>query len=243
VVSWADPPLPIVAAHRGLSSEHPENTQKAFQAAVKAGFNTLELDLRTTSDGEVVILHDLALERTTNGHGRVGEMTYDEMRLYDAGAGPVPRWDDHLARAPRDILWLMETKVRSAVRPGLRLAQHHDVMDRILHMSFQPGQLARSQELSPDLPRAHLFSRPPRAEDLRRAARLGCAWVIGEDTTWTAARLEKVHRAGFRTGAYTVNDPARAVQLLEWGLECFITDRRDVLETIDAVTPVLRRTS
>ena len=75
-----------VIAHRGEHLHHPENTMAAFQAAIDAGADYFELDVRTTSDGKFVIMHDQTLDRTTNGSGEVHSHTFDEIRALDAGA-------------------------------------------------------------------------------------------------------------------------------------------------------------
>jgi glycerophosphoryl diester phosphodiesterase len=75
-----------VIAHRGEHLHHPENTMPAFQAAIDAGADYFELDVRTTSDGKFVIMHDNTLDRTTNGTGEVHKHTFDEIRALDAGA-------------------------------------------------------------------------------------------------------------------------------------------------------------
>jgi len=76
----------MVIAHRGEHLHHPENTLAAFQAAIDAGADYFELDVRTTSDGKFVIMHDSTLDRTTNGTGEVHKHTFDEIRALDAGA-------------------------------------------------------------------------------------------------------------------------------------------------------------
>lgn len=75
-----------VIAHRGEHRAHPENTLPAFQAAIEAGADFFELDVRTTLDGRLVLMHDARVDRTTNGSGAVREMTFDEIRALDAGA-------------------------------------------------------------------------------------------------------------------------------------------------------------
>ncbi len=75
-----------VAAHRGLSATYPENTMEAFRAAVEAGVDQVETDIRITKDGELVLIHDATLDRTTNGTGRVVEHTLSELRALDAGS-------------------------------------------------------------------------------------------------------------------------------------------------------------
>jgi glycerophosphoryl diester phosphodiesterase len=76
----------VVISHRGEHVHHPENTMAAFQAAIDAGADYFELDVRTTSDGKFVIMHDSTLDRTTNGSGEVHKHTFDEIRALDAGA-------------------------------------------------------------------------------------------------------------------------------------------------------------
>jgi len=82
----------VVIAHRGEHRAHPENTLPAFQAAIDAGADFFELDVRTTSDGHLVLMHDRAVDRTTNGSGAVREITFDQIRALDAGARFSPRF-------------------------------------------------------------------------------------------------------------------------------------------------------
>src|SRR5215210_856955 len=81
---------PVNLAHRGASTLAPENTLEAFRIALEAGAGGLELDVHTTSDGQLVVIHDPIVDRTTNGTGAVSEMTIDELRGLDAGYGFSP---------------------------------------------------------------------------------------------------------------------------------------------------------
>lgn len=74
-----------VAAHRGFSEKYPENTMEAFRAALEVGADEIETDVRVTADGELVLIHDDTVGRTTDGTGKVCEMTLDELRTLDAG--------------------------------------------------------------------------------------------------------------------------------------------------------------
>ena len=77
----------FVAAHRGWRSRYPENTMEAFRAAVELEVDQIETDIRITKDGELVLIHDDKVDRTTNGSGKVCEMTLAELRALDAGNG------------------------------------------------------------------------------------------------------------------------------------------------------------
>ncbi len=223
----------IAAAHRGLSAELPENTLAAFQAAVIAGFPALEMDLRVTADGEVVVLHDAGIERTTNGNGRVADMRYDDLRSYHTPVGPVPRLDD-LFRALRewDGLWNLELKTTRAVEPACHLIQHHHWEERVLLSSFDPKALETCAEHLPEASRALIVLGPTDTEDLEMARRLGCRWLNADAGTLTPAVAQEIRREGFRLGAYTLNDPDRALAIAGWGAECVITDRREVLTAL-----------
>ena len=82
----------VVISHRGEHLHHPENTIPAFQEAIRVGADYFELDVRTTSDGKLVLMHDGTVDRTTNGHGEVAKMTFDEIRALDAGVKMSPEF-------------------------------------------------------------------------------------------------------------------------------------------------------
>lgn len=108
----------VVIAHRGEHRAHPENTLPAFQAAIEAGADYFELDVRTTSDGRLVLMHDGKVDRTTQGSGVVREMTYDQIRALDAGAKfspqfagvKVPTFEEALALAHGKIGVYVDSK-------------------------------------------------------------------------------------------------------------------------------------
>lgn len=225
--------VPFAAAHRGLSSERTENTIAAFQAAAEAGFPCVELDLRTTRDGEVVVLHDAALERTSNGNGRVAEMQYDELRGYKTPHGPIPRLDDLFA-AMKDWhgLWNLEVKALSSTVPALHLVEHHDLLHHSQISSFDPRALEVARDHAPDVARALIIGGPPDIEDVKVAKELGCSWVnVGKEYLTPAVTTDLLAK-GFRLAAWTVNDPDMARGLVERGVECIITDTRDVLQAL-----------
>ncbi len=100
----------LTSAHRGEHHRHPENSLPAIQAAVFAGMDYVELDIRTTSDGKLILMHDATVNRMTNGKGKVAEMTFGEIRALDLGARfpgqfpglQVPTFDEALALAKKE---------------------------------------------------------------------------------------------------------------------------------------------
>jgi glycerophosphoryl diester phosphodiesterase len=229
------------SAHRGLSSEVTENTIAAFRAAADAGFRSFELDCRLTRDGEVVVLHDASLARTTeDGNARVAEMRYDELRGYTTKHGPVPRLDDLFsALAGWKGVWNLEVKALKATEPMLHLADHHGLQGRILVSSFDPDALARSREVAPEVPRAFITMGGIQPEDVGTAKELECAWFNANHRDLSPANVQMLTAKGFKVTGWTVNDPAEALALRELGVHCIITDKRAVREALGDVAPYL----
>lgn len=95
-----------VAAHRGGPRHRPENTLSAFRNAARVGVHQIELDVRRSRDGEIVVIHDASVERTTNGSGRVCELRLEDLRRLDAGRGErIPTLGETLEVLPRDV-WI-----------------------------------------------------------------------------------------------------------------------------------------
>ena len=111
----------IVCAHRGASGTHPENTIAAFNEASALGCEMLEFDVRATADGHLLILHDESVDRTTNGAGKIWQLSFAEVRALDASAGhkayagiQIPTFDETLDCLPSD----MELNIHVYPGPG-----------------------------------------------------------------------------------------------------------------------------
>jgi len=147
----------VVIAHRGEHRTHPENTLPAFQAAIDAGADFFELDVRTTSDGRLVLMHDAKVDRTTNGSGAVREMTFDQIRALDAGAkfGPqfagtkVPSFEEALALAHGKIGVYVDSKDIAPADLAASLAKA-DMLNSVV-IYGGAGFLKKVQALSPSV--------------------------------------------------------------------------------------------
>jgi glycerophosphoryl diester phosphodiesterase len=97
--AMAEPRAIVVIAHRGEHLRHPENTLAAFRAAIEAGADYFEVDVRTTADGKLVLMHDATVDRTTGGKGRIADMTLKQVKALAAGSERVPLFDEALSLA------------------------------------------------------------------------------------------------------------------------------------------------
>lgn len=231
--------MAFAAAHRGLSAERAENTLAAFQAAMDAGFHCLEMDLRLTHDGVVVVMHDAGIERTTDGNGRVKDFNWKELATYHTAEGPVPRLTDLMAELKATgVHWNLEVKAEAAVEPTITLVEEHGLEDHALVSSMSPKSLQKAQVRHPDVPRGLIVLGPPDDEDLREARAAGCTWVNVDHDFVTKGTIDHIRDQGFKIGVWTVNDVDRAKALQAIGVHCVITDRRDVLVALGKDTPI-----
>ncbi len=225
--------MAFAAAHRGLSADYAENTIAAFRAAARAGFPCIELDVRITADHEVVVLHDAGIERTTDGNGRVADMTYDELRTYDTGEGPIPRLDDVLSElGDWHGFWNIEVKAHAAAGPAMDLMAHHGLLQRMQISSMDPRALATAMKAYPDVPRGLIVLGPPDVDDITLAKEAECQWMNVDHEFLSSEILQNLLAGGLRVGAWTVNEPERATELAEAGVACIITDTTDVLAVV-----------
>ena len=144
-------------AHRGGDRIEPENTLAAFRLAAEEGVDWLEFDVQMTSDGELVVIHDTTLDRTTDGAGTIAESTFDEIRALDAGDGePVPTLAEVIAVAKEFEVGVMPEIKAPHLYPGIEekvVAEivEADYLERAVVQSFDRESLAAVNRLQPEL--------------------------------------------------------------------------------------------
>jgi len=237
-------PYPSLAAHRGAGKLAPENTLAAFRLGQAHGYRMAELDAKLSADGVAFLLHDATLERTTSGRGRADALSWRELAQLDAGAWhsaqyagePVPtlatiaRW----SRANGVLLNIeikptpgRERETGAAIALDCKsLWASGDILP--LLSSFSGAALAAARDTAPDFPRAYLTDQLP--DDWRqRAQAVACIAIDIKHALLSRERVAEFHAAGLRVCAWTVNEPARADDLLAWGVDTVITDAVDVI--------------
>jgi len=124
---------PLIAGHRGYKARYPENTMLSYREAFELGVDMLEIDLRLTRDGHLVMMHDAAIDRTTNGHGRVEAFTLKELQAFDAGMGErIPTFEEFLQWVKPTGLFLnveIKTKTHGAVGKAVALLERYRMLE------------------------------------------------------------------------------------------------------------------
>lgn len=243
---------PLVFAHRGGAGLAPENTMAAFDAAAELGVDGLELDVRLSRDGDVVVLHDATLERTTDGVGPVTALTADELARVDAGArfdrdgaSPfralglgVPRLADVLARH-RDLPLIIELKGTdpAIAHAAVAVVRRARSLERVCFGGFSDGVLRAARAAGPEV-----CTGAATGETRWALYRSYVRWPLGRpayvafqapetsgSTRVVSPRfIAAAHRAGRLVQVWTVNAPEDMRRLAAWGVDGWITDRPDV---------------
>lgn len=215
----------VVIGHRGAAGLAPENTLPSFRRAYACGVSAVELDVYVV-EGELVVIHDATLQRTTSGNGPVMGLTLAALRALDAGGGwPVPLLSEVIAELPDGVGLNVELKGPGTAAPAAAVLARHPGLDALVS-SFAHSELSRFRQLDEHIPVAPLFARW-RPGVWRTAAELRARAVNLSRTSVTRARLAEARRRGLKTFIYTVNDLSEARRLIAWGAAGLFTDYPD----------------
>jgi glycerophosphoryl diester phosphodiesterase len=247
-----DKPATLLAAHRGGAALWPENSLLAFRNAIALGADFIEFDVHLSKDGELVVIHDPTLERTTTGAGPVKDRTVAELkalRLKDRTGAvtgeTVPTLDEVVAVAAQGKRrMLLEIKVDAARAryPGieervLALLDRYGMAPSTVVMAFGAPTWRRVRELRPDFATCALYSARSLAgtslsSELAMLRAAGVPYVGIEHTVVDAAAVAEARKAGIGIGAWTVNDAAGMQRVIDSGAAILITDQPDLAKTL-----------
>jgi glycerophosphoryl diester phosphodiesterase len=229
----------LVIAHRGDSKVAPENTLPAFASAVKAGADLVELDYLHSADGVPVVCHDGELDRTTNACQlwggskiRLRTKTLAELQQLDAGswfdakfAGTsLPRLDESIDLIQGGSITLIERKQGDA-ETCVKLLTEKQLLDGVVVQAFDWNYLADCHKLAPNLVLGALGTDALTPERLDEIGKTGAS-VVGWNSKYTSAdSIKAIHDRGWKAWVYTVDDPARALELVQAGADGIITNR------------------
>lgn len=236
-------PYPHIVAHRGGGKLAPENTLAAIDVGAQLGHTMIEFDVKLSRDGQIFLLHDDNLERTSNGWGVAGQLTWNELLNVDAGSWfsgefkgePLPllsqvadRCHEHGMMANIEIKPTTSSGPQTGKVVALAARELWQGMTAPLLSSFEIDALEAAQEAAPELPRGLLLDEW--RDDWRElTSRLGCVSIHLNHKLLDEGRVGALRDAGLRILVYTVNQPQRAAQLLRWGVDCICTDRIDLI--------------
>ena len=212
---------PLIGGHRGNPAELPENTLGSFRSAIELGVDMVECDVHLSSDGELVVIHDHTVDRTTGGHGLVRDLTAAELRELDAGGGErIPLLDEVLELVAGRTGLAIEIKQAPLPYPGLeeRLVRKLDdagMIDQCAVISFFHPSAKLVKEMEPELQVGILeVGRPVDPVAMMEASRADI--YAAHWTGCDPAMAETIRRAGGSVGLWVVDDPLA----MAWSRAC-----------------------
>jgi glycerophosphoryl diester phosphodiesterase len=249
---YAVPGKTVVTAHRGFSGCFPENTMTAFHKAMELGVDIVEFDVRETLDGQLVILHDPTLDRTTNGSGPVNAKTWDEIRELNATyyVGPGEGGARHAeAQGDEGIPLFADVLESLAGRVGLNIqvyAERPDSLKKIVNLYLEHGlkdsaflmlptfaEAARIREMHSEIAICVGETR----EDLERHMALGVDFLQPRKSQLTDDYLRKIKATGIPFNVFYANSEVDMDWLIDRDVRGIMTDRPDrLLRTISLLS-------
>lgn len=229
-------------AHRGASGYCPENTMAAFEKSLELGATGIETDVQMTKDGQLVLIHDENLKRTTGYDGQIKDVTYDKIKTLDAGSWYGEQFaNEHVPLLSELLTWIAPTnmtlniEIKNNIEPYIGIEQklvktihEYGLADRVVISSFDHYTLETCKQLAPDIQTGILYM-----ENLVRpwnyANSIGATALHSHYATVTAEAVQQAQQAGVIYNVWTVNDPAMMRKLIEMEVGGIITDYPDIL--------------
>ena len=221
----------IRIAHRGASGIAPENTVVAFKKAIEIGVDAVELDLHGTTDGEVVVIHDASLNRTTDYQGPVNQTTLETIKRADAGgwfaaefAGePVPTLTEALECITEKTVAVLEIKDPMIAEAVVAKVRETQTLNLTVIISFHTAVLQTVRSLEPRIPTGWLIGndndRVPPEQLCQQLGELGSSLLNVNHKLITAEFAYEIRRRGIALWCWTVDDIARMREMKAFGVQ------------------------
>ncbi len=227
----------IKIAHRGFSGSYPENTHVAFEKAIEAGVDMIEMDCQLSKDGHVVVIHDEGLDRTAGVRGTVKGKTLKQLKKLDVGAWFKKSFRGERILALEEVMEIVAGKVdlNLDIKPiphgplGIELKilfilSRYDYLERSILSSFNYRSLRRVRELGPDARIGVLYGAGMKDDPFQVAREVHAYSLHIQKELATPHFLERAGQLGLNTFVWTVNEVAEMEEFLSLGVQGIISD-------------------
>ena len=235
----------LIFAHRGANNIAPENTMKAFREAIKLKADYIELDVRESKDGYLVIIHDEDVSRITGKAGIISEMTLKELRKLDFGKGEkIPLLEDVIKLTIGKIKLNCEIKTENIGKKVIDMIREAKIVDRTILSSFNHEELLKIQKIDPEIKLASLEEADPqytnnweKLKSLIKTAAINRFYSINPFYTYTDKKfIEFSHNSNLKVFVWTVDSKKVIKEMINLGVDGIITNyvqrTKDIMKTI-----------
>jgi glycerophosphoryl diester phosphodiesterase len=216
-----------VIGHRGCGKGQIENTLRAMREGLAAGADGVEFDVQASRDGQVVVIHDYTLERTTNGTGSVAQHTLAELKRLDAGEGEaIPTLQEVVdeLKGHRGVLIDIEIKVPNIEQKVLETVRRNNIVAQVILSSFSQSILKAVRSNDREIATGLLYSHP--LEDpVQAAVDLGANALHPEYTFVSRALVQECHKEHLLINPWTVDEETDMQRMFDLRVDGIITNR------------------
>jgi glycerophosphoryl diester phosphodiesterase len=239
----------LLLAHRGFSAVAPENTVTAAKMAAELGADGSEFDVYPSSDNALVVMHDGSVDRTTNGKGKITELTLAEIKKLDAGSWKDPKYKGEPVPTLGDMLTtlkdvrckpVIEIKGKNIADKVVAAVQAAKMVDHAFIISFNADNIKIARGLEPGIPAALLSELKKMPKDLTQDQQVD--WLVNaakecktdfldlDYNMLTADMVAKLHQHKLIVWVWTVDDQQAMDNLIAWGIDGITTNKPDLLQ-------------
>lgn len=233
-------PRMTIIAHRGWPAKFPENTLLSFREAIALGVDSIEFDVHLTKDGQLVVIHDGDVSRTTNGKGNVSKLTLKALRALDAGQGErIPTLREVLELGKGKVAFHLEIKAPGTEKKVIALVEDEGVMDTTYFSSFSHPTMGNIKALRPAAKVATLETQTDISSEAKQQR-------VAKQFTQHAQKVQAIashihflnvtpvivnylHEHGLQVNVWTVDSEILAEELMQMGVDGIFTNRADAL--------------
>ncbi|MDG6900933.1 MAG: glycerophosphodiester phosphodiesterase [Nitrososphaerota archaeon] len=224
---------PFVVGHRGAAGLEPENTLRSIARAIDVGVDAVEVDVRRTKDGELVVIHDPTVNRTTNGKGRVNSFTLKDLRALDAGKGErVPTFRELCAAVKGKVELFVEIKEPEIVREMVTQIGVDELAAKTTFVSFFHSALVSAKQLSPASRCGVIFSGDP-MDPAKLALDVNADLIVPNQAYMSERMVKEAHKRSLTVQAWTVNSADDLRRVVGFGVDGVASDLPNLI--VDAL--------
>lgn len=240
---------PVIVAHRGASAVAPENTAAAFQKAVDMGVDLIEMDVQRSRDGELIVMHDATVDRTTRGafRGNIASLTLEQIKSLDAGSWKGAQFagekvltlDEMLAAFRGKASFLIELKTTGIEEQVAAAIKKAGMANNVVVQSFSAESVRRFRAVMPEVPAGVLFNNSPIANPIARAESY-ISQVLATNASFAAIAfaaitpelVQHMKARGIAVYAWTVDDEPAIRRMVNAGVSGIITNYPDKVQAL-----------
>ena len=217
--------------HRGARAYEPENTLRSFNKAIELGVDAVELDVRRTKDGEIVVIHDAKVDKTTDGKGPVSELTLDEIKRLSTDKGEkIPTLEEALDFLDKKVKILIELKETGLERKVLGFVNAKGLKNNVIVVSFHEEALRKVRELEEEVETGLIYVR--HKNPIKAALELRANYLLSLYRFTHTANVRKAHENGLKVIVWTINKQEEVLDYVKKGVDGVASDKPDILNVL-----------